>query len=133
MSEYNPDKWVIVKFKDKTDTWYKVLGSWYGGYLNGDSWRMSSGLERIEEDGDNYKMHNASGSVYICHKNMEGMHLTSHGIFETMVKQAKEQDVEVTRIGLEQYNNETKPKAKKPCRTCPRNKCGNCPVKEQKK
>lgn len=52
MSEYSPDRWVIVKFKKEDKTWYKVLGSWAGGYLDGDSWRMSSGLERIEEEGN---------------------------------------------------------------------------------
>lgn len=104
MSEYNPDKWVIVKFKRDQETWHKVLGSWYGGYLDGDSWRLSSGLERIEEDGEFYLMHNFSGSVYRCHKKMEGMHMTSAGIFETIKEEGTKNGVEIDIIEVGQFN-----------------------------
>ena len=33
---YNPDKWIIVKLPKGA----KVLGSWSGGYLDGDSWQQ---------------------------------------------------------------------------------------------
>lgn len=108
MNEYNPDKWVIIKFKDKEKSWYKVLGSWSGGYLDGDSWRMSSGLNKIAEQGEYYLMHNDSGSVYKCHKNMEGMHMTASGILETAKKQGKKADVEISVINVVQFNNEVK-------------------------
>jgi hypothetical protein len=106
MSEYNPDKWAIVKFKGKDSTWYKVIGSWYGGYLHGDSWRLSSGLERIEEDGDFYLMHNFSGSVYRCHKEVEGMHMTARGIILSAEKEGAENGVEVSVIDVEQFKKE---------------------------
>ena len=106
MSEYNPDKWSILKFKGKEDTWYKVMGSWYGGYLDGDSWRLSSGLERIEESGEFYLMHNFSGSIYKCHKNMEGMNMTAAGVFETAKKEGAKNNVEVTAIDIDQFNKE---------------------------
>ena len=60
--EYNPNRWVILSFTDEKETWYKVFGSWSGGYLDGDSWRLSSGLDKIEEEGDYYLMRNHSGS-----------------------------------------------------------------------
>ena len=106
MSEYNPDKWVIVRFKREEEVWHKVLGSWYGGYLDGDSWRLSSGLNSIEEDGDFYLMKNHSGSVYKCHKKMNGMHLTSAGIYENIKEQADENNVEVSLIDVKQFNKE---------------------------
>jgi len=106
MSEYNPDKWVIIKFKGKDSTWYKVLGSWYGGYLDGDSWRLSSGLEKIEEDGEFYLMKNFSGSVYKCHKTSDGMHMTSSGVYQTIEQESKKVDIEVSLIGVEQFNGE---------------------------
>lgn len=109
MSEYNPDKWVILKFKRPTDTFFKVLGSWYGGYLNGDSWRLSSGLERIEEDGDTLLMHNFSGSVYKVHKKTEGMSMLAAGIFETAKKEGAENNVEVSMVTVEEFNAENKP------------------------
>ena len=69
---YRPDRWVIVG----TGETFKVFGNWSGGYLDGDSWMLSSGLERVEqdpEDEDYLLMHNRSGSIYRCHKQAEGM------------------------------------------------------------
>ena len=106
MSEYNPDKWVILKFKRPTDTFFKVLGSWYGGYLDGDSWRMSSGLERIEEQGDTLLMHNFSGSVYKVHKNMEGMNMIAASIFENAKEEGAKNNVEVSIVTVEEFKKE---------------------------
>ena len=75
MSVHNPDRWVIVGDGEN----FKVLGGWSGGYLDGDSWRLSSGLPRIEEDGDYHLMHNYSGSVYKCHKKGEGVIMIMSG------------------------------------------------------
>ena len=96
MSTHNPDRWVIVG--DGSN--FKVLGGWSGGYLDGDSWRLSSGLERIEEDGDYYLMHNYSGSVYKCHKSGEGMILIMSGIFS----QLKEQSETVEIYTVDKFN-----------------------------
>jgi hypothetical protein len=71
MSQYNPDKWLLIKIGG-TDPHYRVFGSWSGGYLDGDSWRMNSGITRVEEDGDYYKFFGSSGSCYRCHKEMYG-------------------------------------------------------------
>lgn len=71
---YNPPQWVIVKITGD-DPHYRVFGSWRGGYLSGDSWRMNSGITKVEEDDDNYLFHGSSGSVYVCPK--EGYGVTS--------------------------------------------------------
>jgi hypothetical protein len=107
MTTYIPDKWVIVKFKKKKEAWYKVLASSAGGYLHGSSWRMSSGLVRIEDDNDSYKMHNHSGSVYICHKEMNGVHYASAGVLEELKVKGKEQGITVKVISVKQYLRET--------------------------
>ena len=60
----------------------KVLGSWYGGYTDGDSWRFSSGITNILEHDKYYEIHNHSGSVYTCYKNVEGMSRYTQSIFE---------------------------------------------------
>jgi hypothetical protein len=45
MSDYNPDKWVVVKIIGKdTPPVHKVFACWYGGYLDGDSWKLNSGI-----------------------------------------------------------------------------------------
>ena len=74
MSEYTPDKWVVLKVAGlDQDWWYRILGTWYGGFASGDSWRMNSGITRVEEKDDHYEVYGTSGSVYICHKGSEGM------------------------------------------------------------
>ena len=64
---YNPDNWVIIKIKSK-DPHYRVLAGWSGGYTIGDSWRMNSGITRVEDAGDHYNFYGSSGSCYSCHK-----------------------------------------------------------------
>ena len=70
MSEYAPDGWVVVKVVTSDKTFYRVFGSWRGGYLDGDYWRMNSGITGcyMEKDGDYYYFTGYSGSTYRCHK-----------------------------------------------------------------
>lgn len=77
MTEYNPDKWTLLRFTYNGETIVKVLGTWSGSYLWGDSWRLNSGITKVEEDGDYYLFYGHSGSVYKCHKDMEGVVGTS--------------------------------------------------------
>lgn len=87
MSEYNPDKWVIVELKTPKETLYKVLASWYGGYLDGDSWKLSSGIQNVTRIENGYAFHNFSGSVYNCHKEAYGMSMYTSGIYTSFEKQ----------------------------------------------
>jgi hypothetical protein len=48
MSIYKPDGWVILRFTPANEKYYyKIFASWRGGYLNGGSWRLSSGSEEL--------------------------------------------------------------------------------------
>lgn len=94
---HNPDKWLIVRIPNGGA---KVLGSWSGGYLSRDSWRLSSGLKKVEEDGDYYLMHNHSGSIYRCHKEMEGTNMIARGVLNQM----KAMSDEVKEITIEEFN-----------------------------
>jgi hypothetical protein len=73
MTTYNPDKFVVLKFTTPKYTVYKVLGSWGGSYLHGQSWKLNSGVTKVELDGDYYLFSGYSGSVYRCHKSSYGM------------------------------------------------------------
>lgn len=84
MTEYNPDSWVVIKMTHKDQTFYKVLGGWSGGYLNGTSWRLNSGVEKVKLDNDRYMFYGASGSVYNCHKNGYGLRMSIAGIWDQM-------------------------------------------------
>ena len=86
MTEYNPDSWVVIKMTTKNETFYKVLGGWSGGYLNGDSWRLNSGVEKIERVEDKLHFYGASGSVYICDPKSYGLRMSTFHVWETMKK-----------------------------------------------
>jgi hypothetical protein len=90
MSEYNPDKWVMLKIESGGQTTYKILASWYGGYAKGDSWKLNSGCTRIEEDGQTYLFYGHSGSVYRCHKQTYGMSMYTMGILANFQKEVDE-------------------------------------------
>jgi len=86
---YIPDKWMLVHIGGD-DPHYRVFGSWYGGYLHGDSWRMNSGITRCDEEGDYYVFHGSSGSQYRCHKKCYGTTAYGASILEGYKKEAKE-------------------------------------------
>ena len=66
-----PEKWMILKI-DGIDKHYRVFGSWSGGYLDSDEWRMNSGIVSVTEDEDFFYFKGYSGSVYKCRKGMYG-------------------------------------------------------------
>jgi hypothetical protein len=70
--DYAPDQWELVKITG-TDPHYRVFGSWSGGYLDGDSWRLNSGITRCESVGDYYFFYGHTGSVYKCRKDCYGI------------------------------------------------------------
>jgi len=74
---YTPDNWVILRIAVEEKILYKILAGWSGGYLEGDHWRLNSGIERVEEedDADYILFHGHSGSVYNCHKQREQLRM----------------------------------------------------------
>jgi len=93
MSEYCPDKWVVIEIKQQNNPpLKKVLAGWYGGYLNGDSWRMSSGITKIIDNEDHYIIENESGSVYTCYKDRRGFNDMSGSIYSHMLKQLEDRN-----------------------------------------
>ena len=71
-----PTKFLILKFDDFS----KVFASWYGGYLDGDSWSLNSGIEKVEDDGDSWLFYGFSGSVYQCRKDSYGTHAYGYAL-----------------------------------------------------
>jgi hypothetical protein len=72
MSDYTPDRWVIVKIVTPENRLYKVFASWYGGYNGSDSWKMNSGITQARLVDDSWEFDGSSGSVYSCHKDAYG-------------------------------------------------------------
>ena len=100
-SEYTPDNWVVIKFTQQVKSgntgygrtekvFYKVLGGWSGGYLDGDSWRLNSGIVDVEETTDSYIFIGGSGSRYICNKTQECLRMNTAGIWKQMQEASEE-------------------------------------------
>lgn len=84
---HTPDNWIIVKMTlPDEEPFFKVLAGWSGGYLDGDSWRMNSGIVKVEEDGDHYLFIGDSGSVYKCHKGSETLRMNNAGVYAQLVE-----------------------------------------------
>lgn len=103
MTQYTPDKWVIVHITSKEHPPIdKVLGSWYGGFGGSDSWRMSSGIVKVEaklEDKyPHYLVHNHSGSIYTCYASCVGMSAYTTGVANNMATQLEEGGLGMMRI-----------------------------------
>ena len=69
---YTPEEWVLVKVNNESPH-YRVFGSWRGGYISGDSWRMNSGVTSVEKDEEYFIFHGASSSIYKCHEKCYGI------------------------------------------------------------
>ena len=80
--EYTPDNWVIVKLPEQRG--HKVVAGWSGGYLDGNYWRVNSGITKTEDMGDHYLFHGYSNSVYKCMKDREFVRMNMAGILKQM-------------------------------------------------
>ena len=89
MTEYYPDNWVVLKIKKGKGTFpfYKVLAGWSGGYTQGDSWRMNSGVVHVEDAGEHWRFYAYSGSCYICHKEQYQLRMNTSGTYEKLKKE----------------------------------------------
>lgn len=86
-NSYMPDRWVVLKITSPDLTQYKILGGWSGGYLDGDSWRLSSRIVSIQQPGDGWQVfHNDSGSVYECQESHYGLNHHTAQIYNKMTQ-----------------------------------------------
>ena len=96
MSDYNPDKWLVVKITGKdTPPVHKVFACWYGGYLGSDSWKLNSGITRAYEEGHCFMFDGSSGSTYACHKTTYGASSYGYGVLENLVTKALDNGVTI--------------------------------------
>ena len=84
---YQPDNWIILKVITEEESYYKVLAGWSGGYLDGDSWRMNSGISKIEMSNNHYDFIGDTGSIYRCRKNGEIVRMNIGGVLTAILKE----------------------------------------------
>ena len=95
MSDYSPDRWVIVKIVTPAELLYKVFASWSGGYASSDSWKMNSGITHARLVNDRWEFSGYSGSVYSCHKDAYGTNGYGGNILQGFIDQAGTQDATI--------------------------------------
>lgn len=103
---YKPDNWVLLKFQNESFTRFKILAGWYGGYLHGDSWKLSSRVERLEEDEHSYTAINGSGSVYVLNKQSERLSGYTASILAGFMDDVKDSDVIITQAHPSEWQPE---------------------------
>jgi hypothetical protein len=100
---YTPDSWVMLKITHDAGFIYKILAGWRGGYLDGDYWKLNSGVVRVEETDNHYLFHGSSGSVYRCNKDRYRLSGLTSGIFNSFQRKVKE----ATTTTIEMMDNDT--------------------------
>lgn len=109
---YHPDSWVIVNVQvpGKPDL-YRVLAGWKGGYLQGDSWRMNSGIKSVRDADTHWVFEGYSGSSYSCHKKRETLSSITAGILAHFQKTLKESgEGSIAQVPVETLLAQFKPK-----------------------
>jgi len=85
-----PDCWVIIEFPDPIlpgmPPYQKILSGWSGGYLDGDAWRLSSPLKKmdIKVNQDFYTIETSSGSTYTLWKSRQGLRQSISDTYNTL-------------------------------------------------
>jgi hypothetical protein len=91
MTTYNPNRWLVVSVTQNTKTHYRVFGVWGGGYLNGDSWKLNSGITKATLVDGVYHFEGSSGSVYECRQNSYGSSGYGWGILNSIIENSMKQ------------------------------------------
>ena len=94
MRTHKPDAWKLLKMPDGH---VRICAGWSGGYLDGDRWRLSSGIKEVQEKEDCYIFHMHSGSSYRGHEDDETVRMANAGIYE-MNKEAGAVDISVDEL-----------------------------------
>ena len=100
---YTPDGYAILKIQacGSDDIVLKVFGSWSGGYLDADSWRINSGIIDVKENEDEYVVTGYSGSQYILHKTNNRMSTYNKAVLDDMIGELHSYGHKVELITIE--------------------------------
>jgi len=91
MSDYRPDRWVVVKITTPKERLYKVFAMWSGGYAGSDSWKINSGITRATLIDDRWEFDGYSGSVYSCHTQAYGTNGYGGNVLQNFIDQMPSQ------------------------------------------
>ena len=87
-----PDVWELIRITNDGANIDKILSGWYGGYANGDSWRFSSRISKMEERPGYFYVVTESGTEYELNKSVRRFSGMTAGIYEHFAKKIEEQN-----------------------------------------
>ena len=95
MSAYTPDRWVILEVDTGVEKFKRALSGWCGGYLHGDSWRLSSAIDEMIETETGYTFTTESGSEYELKNSAYGMSGLTGSIYSHMLEEVENTCVKI--------------------------------------
>ena len=97
--EYFPTNWVKIKVTTVDgEVLNKILCGWSGGYLDGDSWQLSSEPQSMEETEDKYVFTTRSGNKYHCSKHAQHLGMNCAHLIPQLEGHKKVESVEVIEV-----------------------------------
>lgn len=108
MSEYVPDRWVVLKLTPLVEggvTHYRIFATWSGGYLTGSSWKLNSGIVQAQVDRSNtWSFTGDTGSVYHCRVGGYGLSGYGAGVLQSLIDNNKDYLTITVLDQLENWN-----------------------------
>ena len=101
---YYPDRWLVLKFTTAKETFYKLFTTWSGGYCQGDSWKLNSGIKAIEVKDNRIDFLGYSGSIYSCNFEAQGNTLYGSGVLSNLIEQASTIGINIETVLFEEVN-----------------------------
>lgn len=93
-----PDRWMVIRLESvekPNNVHYRVFATWGGGYTQGQSWKLNSGISSVQYTDPYFHFKGDSGSVYTCHKESYGAFSYGLSVLSGMIEDSK-QDVSIT-------------------------------------
>ena len=81
----------MVRLSNDGKVHYRVFAAWVGGYLDGDSWKLNSGVTQLKETKTHFLFEGSSGSVYKCSKKSYGSTGYGFGVLNNLITKSLEQ------------------------------------------
>ena len=94
-----PDRWVLLEITSEEGVFRKILSAWRGGYLDGDSWRLSSTIVDETEMEHLNEYTTKSGSTYRCLHSREGLTGKTSMMLEKFKKEYSKAKIKVLCYG----------------------------------
>jgi hypothetical protein len=101
MSDYTPDRWLVLRIQAPTEILYKVFATWSGGYGGGDSWKLNSGITRATWADPYWEFDGSSGSVYCCHADSYGTNGYGGAVLSNLISKADQQGIQIDVLDRE--------------------------------